>query len=88
MDFIKPKKVLDQKNDWKLSKRVKTIVSLYSEYTGYSENEVVDTFFNNLLKDSDFIEWLNSRRFKKRIEGILKEDDQKVDEGDTDNVQL
>lgn len=63
MDFIKPKKILDQKNDWLLSKQVKMIIEFYSEYTGYSESEVVEMFLKNIFYSITFV-YSNKFSFK------------------------
>lgn len=67
MDFIKPKARMGTKTNWSVSDRTKSIVKYYAEYTGLSEEEVVDQFLTNILKDEDFNNWINSRRRKTRI---------------------
>lgn len=67
MEFIKPKQKLGSKVTWQVSDRTKSIVKYYAEYTGLSEDEVVDLFLTNILKDQDFNKWINDRRRKTRI---------------------
>jgi hypothetical protein len=67
MKFIKPKNNNASRVDWLISERVRAIVKTYSEYTEYTESEVVDTFLLNLLEDKDFIKWISKRRNNKRI---------------------
>jgi hypothetical protein len=67
MDFIKPKNKNANKVDWEISERTRAIVKHYSEYTEYTESEVVDMFIKNILKDEDFIEWISNKRNNKRI---------------------
>lgn len=67
MEFIKPIQKLGSKVDWQVSDRTKAIVKYYAEYTGFSENEVVDRFLTNILKDPDFNLWINGKRRKTRI---------------------
>lgn len=67
MDFIKPKPKIGTKTNWSVSDRTKSIVKYYAEYTGLSEDEVVDQFLTNILKDEDFNKWINSKRRKTRI---------------------
>ncbi|TGV30299.1 hypothetical protein EN829_037385 [Mesorhizobium sp. M00.F.Ca.ET.186.01.1.1] len=67
MEFIKPIQKLGSKVDWQVSDRTKAIVKYYAEYTGFSEDEVVDRFLTNILKDPDFNLWINGKRRKTRI---------------------
>lgn len=67
MDFIKPKNANKQKVSLKVSYKTKLLIEYYSKYTDYSEDEVVDMFMQNLLKDPSFVEWLNKRRSSKKI---------------------
>lgn len=66
MDFIKPKNTNKENISWKISRRTKLIVEYYAKYTEYEEDEVVDMFLQNILKDKDFVEWLGTRRSKKK----------------------
>ena len=67
MDFIKPKNTNKHKISLKVSYKTKLLIEYYSKYTDYSEDEVVDMFMQNLLKDANFVEWLNKRRSSKKI---------------------
>lgn len=67
MEFIKPKPKIGTKTNWSVSERTKSIVKYYAEYTGYSEDEAVDRFLTNILKDEEFNTWINNKRRKKRI---------------------
>ncbi|MHA6529132.1 hypothetical protein [Paenibacillus sp. BAC0078] len=67
MEFIKPIQKLGSKVDWQISDRTKAIVQYYGEYTGLSEDEVVNRFLINILKDPDFNQWINNKRRKTRI---------------------
>lgn len=80
MDFIKPKFRNLQKAEWKISKKTKLIVEEYSKYTGYSEDEVVDIFMQNVLKDSDFKNFLRKKRSTKKIKKFIFEEE--PNEGD------
>jgi hypothetical protein len=71
MDFIKPKNTNKENVSYKVSRKTKLIVEYYAKYTEYEVDEVVDMFLQNILKDSDFVEWLNSRRSKKKINEII-----------------
>ncbi|MFD1020888.1 hypothetical protein [Thalassobacillus hwangdonensis] len=67
MQFIEPKERLKQKTDWRISDQTKSIVKHYAEYTGYSEDEVVDMFLKNILEDESFLNWVQTKRRNKRI---------------------
>jgi hypothetical protein len=85
MKFIKPKIQLNQKIELSVSKLTKMLISYYTEYTGYSENEVVDIFFKNVLEDKEFVDWLNSKRYKKKIDVLLTEEQNNTsDESEND----
>ncbi|BAU29323.1 hypothetical protein DFP93_11643 [Aneurinibacillus soli] len=66
MKFIEPKPRLEQKSTWHVSEQTKATVKYYAEYTGYSEDEVVDQFLLQLRDDPKFLEWLQSKRRNKR----------------------
>jgi hypothetical protein len=70
MKFIKPKTV-KKKITWSISEKTLNILSYYSKYSQYKEEEVVDMFLENLLDDKGFIDWINKQRHKKKIEAIL-----------------
>ena len=76
MEFIKPRQKLCTSVTWEVSDRTKSIVKYYAEYTGISEDEVVDRFLTNLLGDEDFQAWIKGRRRKKRIMQQLYPDQQ------------
>jgi hypothetical protein len=68
LEFIKPKNKNYESVDWQISERTRAIVKFYAEYCEFSEQEVVDEFLQkNLLKDEDFLEWVENRRNNKRI---------------------
>lgn len=67
MEFIEPKKSLGKKVDWRVSDHTKSVVKYYSEYTGYEEDEIVDLFLKNIMKDKNFTDWINSKRRNKRM---------------------
>lgn len=71
MDFIKPKNTNKENVSYKISHKTKLIVEYYAKYTEYEEDEVVDMFLQNILKDSNFVEWLKNRRSKKKINEII-----------------
>ena len=67
MKFIKPKNQKKQNPNWELTERTLSIVKYYAEYTGYTEEEVLEQFLKNILSDKDFIDWAYSKRNNKRI---------------------
>jgi len=72
VDFIKPKNKNHKKVDWQLSEDTIALVKAYSEYTDYSESEIVDMFLRNLSKDEHFIEWILKKRNNKRLLRVLE----------------
>ena len=67
MEFIKPKPVIQgTKTTWKLSQCTRAVVRYYAEYTGYTEDEIVDQFLYQLCEDPDFKNWLKQKRRNKR----------------------
>lgn len=67
MNFITPKNKRTKRVDWLISERTRTIVECYAEYTEYTEDEVVDEFLKNILKDEQFLTWIKNKRYNKRI---------------------
>ena len=67
MKFIEPKNKHGQKVEWVISEHSRAIVRYYAEYTGYSEEEIVDMFLKNIIDDSNFLDWIHSKRNKKRV---------------------
>lgn len=68
LEFIKPLNKKAGAVDWLISEKTKALVKYYSEYCEISEQEVVDEFLlKNLVKDDDFLNWVQSKRNNKRI---------------------
>ena len=91
MKPIKPKYIDTVKTDWRISKRSKQIISQYAKYTKYDEDEIIDRLISDILVDNDFIEWLKTRRYQKKIQGVIFEDSEneiksmtEIKEGDID----
>jgi hypothetical protein len=72
MKFIKPKSS-KKKVTWNISENTLTILSYFSKYSQYGEEEIVDMFLENLLDDKEFVSWINKQRYNKKIEAILGE---------------
>jgi hypothetical protein len=66
MEYIEPKPKLGSKVVWTVSDNVKSVVKYYAEYTGYTEDEIVDTYLSQLRDDPKFKEWLLGKRRNKR----------------------
>ncbi|MFC0213801.1 hypothetical protein ACFFK0_15320 [Paenibacillus chartarius] len=64
--FLKPKPRLGSKATWVVSDRAKAIVKYYAQYTGYTEDEVVDQVLSKLKDDPEFIKWIKDKRRNKR----------------------
>ena len=67
MKYIQPKNTKKSKNDWLLPEKTLRLVEHYAEYVGYSEEEVVEVFLENLIDDSNFREYIKTKRNNKRI---------------------
>ncbi len=67
MKFIKPKYVNVEPVEYKLSERTRKLVSHYANYTGLTDNQVLEEFLQNILEDDDFIEHIKSMRNNIRI---------------------
>lgn len=78
--FIEPKNKQKNQVKWKISDRTRSIVKYYSEYTEFTEEEVVDEFLTNILLDENFMEWIENKRYNKRVyEQIYGEGDESID---------
>jgi hypothetical protein len=75
MKFIKPKNNKAENVEWLISERVRALVKVYAEYTGYSESEVVDTLLLNILDDKDFLKWIENKRNNRRVVKQLEIED-------------
>lgn len=67
MKFIKPVFVERSSVEWEVTDRTKAIVKYYAEYTGLSENEILDRFLLNILDDEDFQQWIQNKRRNARM---------------------
>lgn len=66
IEFIKPCKRVNKVN-WKISDHTNFLIKCYAKYSGTSEDEVVDKFLKNLLKNQDFADWIRHQRSNKRM---------------------
>ncbi len=66
MEYIKPKNTGGRKVIWNVSPQTSAVVKYYAQYTGYSEDEVVDMYLLQLRDDPQFQSWLKKQRRNKR----------------------
>lgn len=74
MKAIKPKHEGTVKVNWRISVRTKEIISEYSKYTKYEEDEIADMLLAEILEDEKFVGWLKKKRYKKKIDEIIFND--------------
>lgn len=74
------------KADWKISKRSKQIISQYAKYTKYDEDEIVDKLIIDILEDKDFVELLKTRRYQRKIQGVIFENSDSSMSDETEGV--
>lgn len=67
LKFIEPKNLKTSKVNWSLPQKTIRLVEHYAEYTGYSEEEVLARFLDNLLLDENFKEHIKKKRNNRRI---------------------
>ncbi|MED3745618.1 hypothetical protein I6J18_22845 [Peribacillus psychrosaccharolyticus] len=67
MKFIELKNKRAEKVGCKISERNRSIVKYYTEYTEFTEEEVVDEFLLNLLDNKKFLKCVEGKRYNKRI---------------------
>lgn len=82
LNFMKPMKpkYLDiTKVNWKISKKSKLIIDYYAKYTKYEESEIIDKMILEIMDDSDFVQWLSKKRFKKKFDELVFEVKQGAD---------
>lgn len=69
---IQPKFEGRIKTEIDIDKRTKEILLQYSKFTKYSEGEILDRMISEILKDDvSFVKWLKTRRYSKKIDGII-----------------
>ena len=66
-NYIKPKNLNSEQVNWVVSEQTRNIVAAFSEYSEYTESEVVDEFLKNILTDEEFIDWAMKKRNNKRL---------------------
>jgi hypothetical protein len=66
-NYIKPKNLNSERVDWVISEQTRNIVARFSEYSEYTESEVVDEFLKNILTDKEFVDWVMKKRNNRRL---------------------
>ena len=66
-NYIKPKNLNSERVNWVVSEQTRNIVAAFSEYSEYTESEVVDEFLKNILTDEEFVDWAIKKRNNKRL---------------------
>jgi hypothetical protein len=66
-NYIKPKNLNSERVDWVISEQARNIVAAFSEYSEYTESEVVDEFLKNILTDKEFVDWAMKKRNNRRL---------------------
>jgi hypothetical protein len=68
---IKPKYPNAEEIKLKLSFQSRKILEHYSDYTGLTPAQIIEEALPHLLKDDDFIEYVESKRSNKRMKQEL-----------------
>ena len=71
MKFIEPKYHDIKPVTFKLSRKTRSIIEQYAEYTGLNQDHVLEEFMQNILSDEDFIKHINKKRSNLRIKRDL-----------------
>lgn len=90
MKPIKPKYKDNVKAEWKISKRSELIIKNYAKYTKYEENEIIDSLILDILEDKEFVNWLNKKRYKKKINDVIfgKSENEDIPKSTHDEVNI
>lgn len=69
---IRPKFEGRIKTEVNISKRTKEILAQYAKFNKYTEGEIIDKIVSEILQDDEeFVNWLKSRRYSKKIDEII-----------------
>lgn len=68
---IKPKYTNAEDVKLKLSLQSRKILEHYSDYTGLTPSQIIEETLPHLLKDEDFIHYVESKRSNKRMKQEL-----------------
>lgn len=72
MNPIKPLYKDTIKLEVQISHKTKEILSQYAKYTKHSESQIIDIIAAEILDDDkEFLQWLGTRRYKKKIQSLL-----------------
>ena len=76
---VRPKYKDKVKVEWHISRESRLIISEYSKYTKFEEEELIEKAIHEIMEDQDFVIWLQSKRNQKRVLGLIEE--AKIPEG-------
>jgi hypothetical protein len=68
---VKPRYVDTEEIILKLSFKSRKILEHYSDYTGLTESQLLEELLPNLLKDDDFIQYVENKRSNTRMKREL-----------------
>jgi hypothetical protein len=68
---VKPRYVDTEEITLKLSIKSRKILEHYSDYTGLTQSQLLEEVLPNLLKDEDFIKYIETKRSNVRIKREL-----------------
>ena len=71
MEFLKPKNA-KSKVTFDISDETYDILAIYSKYSYYSIDEIVDSFMVNLLLDNKLKSWVENNHDSKALQSLLK----------------
>jgi len=71
MKFIEPKYHEVEGVTFDLSRKTRSIIEQYAEYTGLNENHVLEEFLQNILSDEKFLKYIEKKRSNLRIKRDL-----------------
>jgi hypothetical protein len=67
MTKITPKRLNKKPVSWEMSELSRNIVKHFAEYSDRSEEEIVGLLTRELLKDDDFLKWVDKKKNNRRI---------------------
>jgi hypothetical protein len=72
MRFMVPKEKNLNTADWEVPQKIIDLVKAYSEYTDYTENEVVEYYLSQIQEDERFRAWVLNKRNNKKLLKLLE----------------
>jgi len=66
------KEKITYKIKYVIDNKTKEILSQYAKYTKHSESQIIDIIAAEILDDDkEFVQWLGTRRYKRKIQSLL-----------------